>query len=240
MITIFVAKLDFGVTENELFELFKQYGTVAKATIAKDRETNNSRGFAFVEMPDRDEAQKAIDALDGYSFNGRKCTIKEAENREGNKPDSNRGDQSFKPRSTSSDRDQRPSRPAISGDDNDDLPIPLGKDDDFSPKEKLPTIKKKKEVEKVKPYDNTADGKVKKQKMNAYKKSGKDTIQFENDDLDEEIDLFGKEENDDEDYKKYLINHSDEEEEDEEWDDDELEDEEWDEDDEWEDDSEED
>lgn len=228
MITIFVAKLDFGVTENELFDLFKQYGTVAKVTVAKDRETKNSRGFAFVEMPNRDEVQQAIDALDGYTFNGRKCVIKEAESREGNKNDGPRGDQSFKPKYPNAERDQRPNKPTISGDDSDEHFIPIAKTEtEFIPKDKPLPVKKKKEPEKPKPYDNTADGKTKKQKMNAYKKSGKDTIQFENDDLDDDINLFGEDDSEDEDYKKYLINQS--EEEDEDWD----EDEEWDEDDEW-------
>ena len=85
MITIFVAKLDFGVTENELLTLFQQYGTVAKVTIAKDKETNKSRGFAFVEMPNDEQAKSAISALDGYSFNGRRCVIKEADERPNNK-----------------------------------------------------------------------------------------------------------------------------------------------------------
>lgn len=251
MITIFVAKLDFGVSENELFELFKQYGTVAKVTVAKDKETNKSRGFAFVEMPNRDQAQQAIDALDGYSFNGRKCAVKEAENRSntsseqrgggqanrfenrGPRPenrggrDENRGNRDekkfFKPRTD----DNRPKEVASIriNDDNDDEPI-IGKAD-FTISDKPSTAKKKKE-DKPKLLDNTADGKNKKQKMDAYKKSGKDNIYFEDED-EEDLDLFGRneEEEEEEDYRKYLVNQDDE---DEEWDEDE--DEDWDEDDE--------
>ena len=53
MTSIFVAKLDFGVSNQELRQLFENYGTVLKATVATDRETGKPRGFAFVEMADR-------------------------------------------------------------------------------------------------------------------------------------------------------------------------------------------
>jgi RNA recognition motif-containing protein len=247
MITIFVAKLDFGVSENELFELFKQYGTVAKVTVAKDKETNKSRGFAFVEMPNRDQAQQAIDALDGYSFNGRTCAVKEAENRSNNSSEQRGGGQAnrfenrgprtdnrggrednrgnrddkkfFKPRT-----DENKPRETTSFRNNEDNDgAPTGRPE-FTPSDKPSPIKKKKE-DKPKTQDNTADGKNKKQKMNAYKKSGKDNIFIDNED-DEELDIFGRnDEEEDEDYKKYLVNQDDE---DEEWDDD---DEEWDDDD---------
>ena len=70
MTSIFVAKLDFGVTNQELRQLFEAYGTVLKATIATDRETGKPRGFAFVEMADKQEALAAIDGLDGHVING--------------------------------------------------------------------------------------------------------------------------------------------------------------------------
>src|SRR5690606_18762466 len=110
MTTIFVAKLDFGVTESELLNLFQQYGIVSKVTVAKDKETNKSRGFAFVEMPKAEEANAAISALDGYSFNGRKCVIKEAENRATNKDGRGSGFQSNRGDRTEGrpDRDSRP------------------------------------------------------------------------------------------------------------------------------------
>jgi len=60
MTSIFVAKLDFGVTSEQLKETFEQYGKVLKATVATDRETGKSRGFGFVEMADSDEAKNAI------------------------------------------------------------------------------------------------------------------------------------------------------------------------------------
>lgn len=251
MTTIFVAKLDFGVTENELLSLFQQYGTVAKVNIAKDKETNKSRGFAFVEMPDADQAQKAIEALDGYSFNGRRCVIKEADAR----PNNNKGggDQqrfqrdsgNFRPRTDNpanrDNREQRPYQKPSSSDTTvrrDDFSIPTPDEDkDISPTliPKTPTTKKKKEVEKTKSFDNTADGKNKKQKMNAYKKSGKDSLYVGDEDEDEELDLFGRNEDDEDledDYSKYLVNSNEDDED--EWDDDEWEDD----DDEWEDDDE--
>ena len=82
MTSIFVAKLDFGVTSEQLRKLFEQYGKVLKANVATDRETGKSRGFAFVEMPDREEALHAIKSLDNFIVNGRSMTVKEAEARE--------------------------------------------------------------------------------------------------------------------------------------------------------------
>ena len=86
MTSIFVAKLDFGVTSEQLRKLFEQHGRVFKANVATDRETGKSRGFAFVEMPDRNEAMNAISALDNHVINGRPMTVKEAEARENRTP----------------------------------------------------------------------------------------------------------------------------------------------------------
>ena len=79
MTSIFVAKLDFGVSSEQLKQLFEQHGKVLKANVATDRETGKSRGFGFVEMPDAGEANTAIRALDGYLVNGRPIAVKEAE-----------------------------------------------------------------------------------------------------------------------------------------------------------------
>jgi RNA recognition motif-containing protein len=86
MTSIFVAKLDFGVSEEELRTLFEEYGTVLKAHIAKDRETGKPRGFAFVEMADQEEAYAAIEGLNDHTINGRQLAVKEAEQRESNRP----------------------------------------------------------------------------------------------------------------------------------------------------------
>jgi len=230
MTTIFVAKLDFGVTEEELFSLFGQFGTVAKVNIAKDKDTGKPRGFAFVEMPKESEAQDAIRAIDNRDFNGRKCVVKQAEDRSNSKPPSRDGG-GFKPRTDRT--DSRPPRTDFNDSQKfqtESPPIRLSSDDDDSiaplplkqvPKKKLMPIKK---VE----IDTTNDGKSKKPKMNAYKKSGKDNQFFgDDDDLDEEIDLFGFSEDDDDlddDYSKYVVN-SDDEEEDDYYDEDDFEDE---------------
>lgn len=86
MMNIFVAKLDFGVSSEQLRQEFERFGKVLKATVALDRETGKSRGFAFVEMASREEGQAAINSLDGKIFNGRPCTVKEADPRPENRP----------------------------------------------------------------------------------------------------------------------------------------------------------
>ena len=91
MTSIFVAKLDFGVTEDELRQLFAEYGRVNKASIAVDKETRKPRGFAFVEMADADEAAQAIKGLDGRTINGRQIAVKAAEARPDNRNSDNRG-----------------------------------------------------------------------------------------------------------------------------------------------------
>ena len=87
MTSIFVAKLDFNTTDEQLKSLFEEHGRVNRVTIAKDRETGKPRGFAFVEMADESEADQAIEALDNYSINGRNIAVKKADDRaSGGKP----------------------------------------------------------------------------------------------------------------------------------------------------------
>ena len=78
MKNIFVGNLDFNTTEEELQTLFTAYGTVESVTIVKDRDTGQSRGFAFVEMPQHDEAQVAIRSLDGALLKERMLRLNEA------------------------------------------------------------------------------------------------------------------------------------------------------------------
>ena len=85
MINIFVAKLDYSISSDQLKQEFQNFGHVNKATVAMDRETGKSRGFAFIEMADREEGENAIKALDGKSFNGRPIAVKEADDRGGTK-----------------------------------------------------------------------------------------------------------------------------------------------------------
>jgi cold-inducible RNA-binding protein len=69
-------------TEQDLRQLFEPYGTVDTVRMMTDRETGRSRGFGFVEMPDRHAAQMAMDALNGTSLAGRTLTVNEARPRE--------------------------------------------------------------------------------------------------------------------------------------------------------------
>lgn len=75
---IFVGNLDFHATEEALRALFERYGTVNSARIMTDRDTGRSRGFAFVEMANEAEADKAIAALNGYNMDGRALNVNEA------------------------------------------------------------------------------------------------------------------------------------------------------------------
>ena len=78
MKNIFVGNLDFGATEDGVRSLFEAYGTVQRVSIKTDRDTGRSRGFAFVEMPDAAEAERAIAALNGTQFGGRALNVNEA------------------------------------------------------------------------------------------------------------------------------------------------------------------
>jgi RNA recognition motif-containing protein len=75
---IFVGNLAFSSTEGAVRSLFENYGAVDRVSIMTDRDTGRSRGFAFVEMPDAAEADRAIDALNGYSMDGRALNVNEA------------------------------------------------------------------------------------------------------------------------------------------------------------------
>lgn len=72
---IYVGNISYGMREDTLKELFKQYGEVTSVNIVKDRMTGRSRGFGFVEMSDRDEAEKAIEALNGTDVDGRNIRV---------------------------------------------------------------------------------------------------------------------------------------------------------------------
>src|SRR3954470_8137085 len=78
MKSLFVGNMSFQTTENDLRELFKELGQVTRIHMAMDRETGRARGFAFVEMPNDEEAGKAIAALDGKELGGRNLKVNEA------------------------------------------------------------------------------------------------------------------------------------------------------------------
>jgi cold-inducible RNA-binding protein len=79
---LFVGKLSFDTTDDSLKALFAQYGTVVSAAVIKDRGSNTSKGFGFVEMEDAKAAQDAINALDGHDFEGRTIAVSVARPRE--------------------------------------------------------------------------------------------------------------------------------------------------------------
>ena len=85
---IYVGNLSWSTSEEALRETFEQYGEVLSARIITDRDTGRSRGFGFVEMENEDEANAAIDALNGQPLDGRPLTVNEARPRA---PRQNRG-----------------------------------------------------------------------------------------------------------------------------------------------------
>src|SRR5206468_5422632 len=78
MKNLYVGNLPHSTTETELRNLFEAHGAVEKVSIVTERETGRSRGFAFVEMTDNGEAEKAIAALNGTELGGRALNINEA------------------------------------------------------------------------------------------------------------------------------------------------------------------
>ncbi|MEQ8789678.1 MAG: RNA-binding protein [Pirellulaceae bacterium] len=79
---LYCGNLSFNVTSSQLEDLFSGFGTVASAQVISDRETGRSKGFGFVEMSSDDEAQAAIDGLNGTEHDGRTLTVNEARPRE--------------------------------------------------------------------------------------------------------------------------------------------------------------
>lgn len=75
---MYVGNIAFNATEQDLRELFSEYGEIGSLKIIKDNFTNQSRGFGFVEMIDENDAQKAITALNGKTFKGKILTVAEA------------------------------------------------------------------------------------------------------------------------------------------------------------------
>ena len=79
---LYVGNLSFQTTSQDLQELFAQAGTVESASVIEDRNTGQSKGFAFVEMSTDEEAAAAIDQFNGKEFGGRNLTVNEARPRE--------------------------------------------------------------------------------------------------------------------------------------------------------------
>ena len=79
---LYVGNLSFETTENDLQDLFEQHGQVSEVTLMMDRMTGKSRGFAFVTMSDKVQAESAMNALNGKEVSGRALTVNEARARE--------------------------------------------------------------------------------------------------------------------------------------------------------------
>jgi|SRR5437763_2003695 len=78
---IFVAGLPYDLYDDELVEIFEKFGTIASAKVAIDKETGKSRGFAFVDMPNDEEAKDAIENLNDISLGTKPLVVKQADDR---------------------------------------------------------------------------------------------------------------------------------------------------------------
>ena len=92
---LFVGNLSFNITENELQDAFAAHGTVLEANLMMDRATGRPRGFAFVTMSTPEEAQKAIQAMNGKELQGRALTVNIARPREERPPGGGGGRRDF-------------------------------------------------------------------------------------------------------------------------------------------------
>lgn len=79
---IYIGNLAYGVTSDDLNEAFGAFGEISRATVITDRETGRSKGFGFVEMPNDDEARKAIEEMNDKPLSGRNIRVNEAKPRE--------------------------------------------------------------------------------------------------------------------------------------------------------------
>jgi RNA recognition motif-containing protein len=81
---IYIGNLDYDLQENELEQAFSEYGTVESVKIIKDKFTGRGRGFGFIEMPNEEEAEKAIEGLNGTELKGRTMKVNKAKPRSEN------------------------------------------------------------------------------------------------------------------------------------------------------------
>ena len=78
---LYVGNMNYATTEDQLRDLFSQYGTVVNVNIVTDRFTNQSKGFGFVEMEEDSASEAAISALNKFEFDGRQLRVDEARER---------------------------------------------------------------------------------------------------------------------------------------------------------------
>ena len=94
---IFIAGLSYSINDNDLKDLFSEYGEIASAKVIMDKQTNRSKGYGFVEIEEEAAGQKAIDELNGAEYDGRTISVSVARPRTegGDRPrrsfDNNRG-----------------------------------------------------------------------------------------------------------------------------------------------------
>jgi len=93
--SIYVGNLSYEVNQEDLNEVFAEYGTVKRVHIPTDRETGRVRGFAFVEMESEANEDKAIEALDGAEWMNRELKVNKARPREDNRGGGGRGNKRF-------------------------------------------------------------------------------------------------------------------------------------------------
>jgi cold-inducible RNA-binding protein len=91
---LFVAGLPYDLYDDELVEIFEKFGKIASAKVAIDKETGKSKGFAFVDMPNEQEARDAIEHLNEISLGKKPLVVKEADDRNSSGSSNSR----FKPR----------------------------------------------------------------------------------------------------------------------------------------------
>ena len=78
---IYIGQLPYSITEDELREMFSEYGEIASLNLIMDRYSGRSKGFGFIDMPDNSEADKAIKALNKSMLKGREIKVNQAEER---------------------------------------------------------------------------------------------------------------------------------------------------------------
>lgn len=178
MINLFVSKLDYGVTQDNLMNLFKPYGFVKKVSVITDKETGKSKGFAFIEINCND-VQTLIDELDGYNLNGRSISVKIAEDK-GSRP---------APRPYDNNRFSRPQRTETQGEYKKTNEPKVNAQTIPSPEDLVAKNERAKKGKDKKGFSiGTNDG-PKKGKMQAYKKSGKGNRFFTEDDDDDDFEF---------------------------------------------------
>ena len=81
-VTLFVANVPYPVEDEELFDVFKPFGRILMSRIVRDRETDDSKGYGFVEFSDEEDAKKAKEGLDGFGIRGRRIKVSYAKKKD--------------------------------------------------------------------------------------------------------------------------------------------------------------